>query len=141
MTRLRRALTPLAAIWLVCQLGAAALVPAALSAGAGQERAAGCTCGHGAHAMCPMHHHKPSGPDRTCSMQPVNTAPAAVLSALVGAAGFIAGAAALLHAGVHLFAHRPGRLGTRRNKRLGRSGSPPSPSRSPAPARVATRVN
>src|SRR3954454_12240356 len=96
MTRLRRALAPLAAIWLVCQLGAAALVPAALSAGAGQERAAGCTCGHGAHAMCPMHHHQPSGPDRTCSMQPVNTAPAAVLSALVGLPGFRPGATSSL---------------------------------------------
>src|SRR3954471_16754958 len=116
MTRLRRALAPLAAIWLVCQLGAAGLVPGALSAGggpaplsagAGQERAAGCTCGHGAHAMCPMHHHKPSGPDRTCSMQPVNTAPAAVLSALVGVPGFMPGSTSLLiapdasaHAGI-----------------------------------------
>src|SRR6476620_12728156 len=96
MTRLRRALAPLAAIWLVCQLGAAALVPAALSASAGQERAAGCTCGHGTHAMCPMHHHKPSGPDRTCSMQPVNTTPTAVLSALVGLPGFVPGATSAL---------------------------------------------
>jgi hypothetical protein len=91
MTRLRRALAPLAAIWLVCQLGAIALVPAALAASAGQERAAGCTCGHGTHAMCPMHHHKPSRPDRSCSMQPVNSTPTAVLSALVGLPGFIPG--------------------------------------------------
>src|SRR3954467_12157043 len=97
MTRLRRALAPLAAIWLVCQLGAAALVQLTLSASAGQERAAACTCGHGAHAMCPMH-HRASGPDRTCSMQPVNTMPTAVLSALVGLPGFVPGATSSLGA-------------------------------------------
>src|SRR4051812_27772401 len=91
MTRLRRALAPIAAIWLVCQLGAVALVPAALAASASDQRVAGCTCGHGAHAICPMHHHKPSGPDRTCSMQPVNSSPTVVLSALVGLPGFIPG--------------------------------------------------
>jgi hypothetical protein len=92
MMRLRRALAPIAAIWLSCQLGAVALVPVALWAGAAAERTAGCTCGHGTHAMCPMHHHKPAGSSSsTCSMQPVNSGPSAVLTVLVGPPGFIPG--------------------------------------------------
>jgi hypothetical protein len=90
MTRLRRALAPLAAIWLSCHIGTVALVPVALWVSAADPHAAECTCGHGADAVCPMHRHKPAGnTNSTCAMQAVNGAATAVLSTLVGVSGFI----------------------------------------------------
>jgi len=89
MIRLRRALVPLAATWLTCQVGTVALGPVALWVSA-DSHAAECTCGHGADAMCPMHRHKPAGdPDTNCSMQAANGAGTAVLTTIVGAAGLI----------------------------------------------------
>src|SRR5258705_12894433 len=88
MTRLRRALAPLAAIWLSCQIGTVGLVPAALWVSAADPHAAECTCGHGADAMCPMHHHKPTGnTNGNCAMQAAKSPATAVLTALVGVAG------------------------------------------------------
>ena len=90
MTRLRRALVPLAAMWLSCQIGTVALVPVALWVSAADPHAAECTCGHGADAMCPMHRHKPAGdPNSHCSMQAANETGTAVLTTIVGAAGLI----------------------------------------------------
>ena len=90
MTRLRRALVPLAAVWLSCQIGTVALVPAALWVNAADPHAAECTCGHGADAMCPMHRHKPAGnPDGRCSMQAAHETGTAVLTTIAGAAGLI----------------------------------------------------
>jgi hypothetical protein len=89
MTRLRRALAPVTAIWLFCQVGTLALVPAALWISAADRHAAECTCGHGADAMCPMH-HKPTGGSAPCAMQAANSSEAAVLTTLVGMAGLIA---------------------------------------------------
>ncbi len=90
MTRLRRALAPLAAIWLSCQIGTVGLVPAALWVSAADPHAAECTCGHGADAMCPMHHHKPTGnTNGNCAMQAAKSPATAVLTALVGVAGLI----------------------------------------------------
>ena len=87
MTRLRRALGPLTAVWLSCQFGTVALVPAALwiSTAAPEEE---CTCGHGAGAMCPMH-HKPTGERAPCAMQAAGNIETAVLTAATGVAGFI----------------------------------------------------
>src|SRR5258706_15500821 len=88
MTRLRRALAPLAAMWLSCQIGTVGLVPAALWVSAADPHAAECTCGHGADAMCPMHHHKPTGnTNGNCAMQAAKSPATAVLTALVGVAG------------------------------------------------------
>src|SRR5258705_3517430 len=88
MTRLRRALAPLAAMWLSCQIGTVALVPVALWVSAADSHAAECTCGHGADAMCPMHHHKPTGnTNGNCAMQAAKSPATAVLTALVGVAG------------------------------------------------------
>ena len=90
MTRLRRALVPLTAMWLWCQIGTVALAPIALWVSAADPHAAECTCGHGADAMCPMHRHTPAAaPDSHCSMQAANETGAAVLTTLVGAAGLI----------------------------------------------------
>ena len=90
MTRLRRALAPLAAIWLSCQIGTVALVPVALWVNAADPHAAECTCGHGADAMCPMHRHKPAGdPNSHCSMQASNETGTGVLTTIVGAGGLI----------------------------------------------------
>jgi hypothetical protein len=88
MTHLRRALAPLAAIWLTCQIGTVALVPLALWVPAADPHAAECTCGHGDGAMCPMH-HKPIGGSAPCAMQAANGSGTAVLTTLVGTAGLI----------------------------------------------------
>jgi hypothetical protein len=90
MTRLRRALVPLATLWLSCQVGTVALGPVALWMTAADSHGAECTCGHGAAAMCPMHRHKPAGaPHTNCSMQAPNETGTAVLTTLLGAAGLI----------------------------------------------------
>jgi hypothetical protein len=90
MTRLRGALAPVAALWLSCQIGTIAFVPVALWVNAVDPHAAECTCGHGADAMCPMHHHKPAGNANTrCAMQAATGTGAAVLTTIVGVAGLI----------------------------------------------------
>jgi len=90
MTRLRRALVPLVAMWLSCQVGTFALVPVVLWVNAADPHAAECTCGHGADAMCPMHRHKPAGDSNNpCSMQASNQTGTGVLTTIVGAAGLI----------------------------------------------------
>ena len=88
MTHMRRVLAPVTAIWLFCQIGSVALVPVALWATAVDSHAEGCTCGHGAGAMCLMH-HKPAGDSAPCAMQAANNSGAAVLNTLVGTAGLV----------------------------------------------------
>jgi hypothetical protein len=88
MTRLRRGLAPVAAIWLCCQVGTLALAPVALWIAAADPHGIECTCGHGAGAMCPMH-HKPANGSAPCAMQAANSSEAAVLSGLVGTAGLV----------------------------------------------------
>jgi hypothetical protein len=90
MTRLRRALAPLTAIWLSCQIGTVALVPVGLWVSVQDPHAAECTCGHGADAVCPMHRHEPAGNTNSdCAMRAANGGATAVLTALVGVAGLI----------------------------------------------------
>ena len=89
MTHLRRLLVPVTAVWLLCQVGTLALVPVALWITAADPHAAECTCGHGAGAMCPMH-HKPAGGSAPCAMQAANGSGTAVLTTLTGTAGLIA---------------------------------------------------
>src|SRR4030095_6641574 len=90
MAHLRRLLAPLTAIWLVCQVGTVALVPVALWRTAADAHAVECTCGHGhgATAMCPMH-HKQAGQSAPCAMQATNSTGTAVLTTLIGLPGFI----------------------------------------------------
>jgi hypothetical protein len=87
MPQLRRALGPVAALWLLCQLGTGALVPVALLTAADSHTLA-CTCGHGADEMCPMHHKRPSSPVR-CAMQAAGESGTAALTTLVGLSGLI----------------------------------------------------
>jgi hypothetical protein len=89
MSRLRRVLAPLTALWLLCQVGTLALVPSMLQGSAAAAHATECTCGHGDGSMCPMHHHQPGGPVQ-CSMQPVHHSGTAVLTAVAAIVGFIA---------------------------------------------------
>jgi hypothetical protein len=92
MTRLRRALAPVAVMWLSCQVGTVALVPVALWVSHADTHKAECTCGHGAGAMCPMHHHKPvPGRSSDCSMQAAHEPSAVVLASIIGIAGLIPG--------------------------------------------------
>ena len=89
MTRLRRAIAPLTAVWLFCQIGTVmAAVPLALSIAAADPHGEECTCGHADGVMCPMH-HKPSGRPNPCAMHAANGSGAAVVTTLVGVAGLV----------------------------------------------------
>ena len=88
MTHLRRTLAPVTAVWLLCQLGAAASVPMALWITAADPHGEECTCGHDGGVICPMH-HKSSGRPVRCAMQATNSSGTAVLTTLVGVAGLI----------------------------------------------------
>lgn len=81
MTRLRRALGPIAGIWLVCQLGLVPVAPIVLGVGAAEERIE-CTCVHGEHATCPMHHRAALG-STICLMRSADNGGAAVLGSIV----------------------------------------------------------
>jgi hypothetical protein len=114
MAHLRRVLAPVTALWLCCQLGTVALVPVALWITT-DPHAAECTCGHGADAMCPMH-HKSTGRSAPCAMQAANDS-TAVLTTFAGPAGLIAEPPQSIHlptctdcqrpADVHLAGERP----------------------------------
>src|SRR5258708_9436 len=128
MTRLRRLLAPLAAIWLSCQIGTVALVPAAMWISAADPHAAECTCGHGADARCPMHRHKPAGNSSShCSMQATNGAGTAVLTTIFGVAGLIPESAPLLVAPVPSTSVSPADVDVR-----GERPVPPDPPPPPA---------
>jgi hypothetical protein len=86
--RRRRALGPLAAAWLLCQLGMVALVPAASATGSVPVVALECTCSHGDHATCPMHHKSAAGPER-CAMRSADDSATGVLISLFGPLGLI----------------------------------------------------
>lgn len=88
MASLRRVLTPLTAVLLICQAGTVALAPVALSVTASDPHAAACECGHGPGAMCPMH-HKPGGRPEGCAMQAASSPAAAVLTILSGTTGLL----------------------------------------------------
>jgi hypothetical protein len=84
MTRTRRSLGLITAVWLVSQAATLTLVPALLDAGSAQ-----CTCPYGgADATCPMHHRTAASP-KVCAMQSVTTGPAATLNALFSVVGLL----------------------------------------------------
>ena len=89
MTQVRRALAPITAIWLFCQVGTLALVPVALWTTAADPHPAECTCGHGADATCPMHHKSTDG-TAPCAMKAADSSRTAVLTTLAGMAGLVA---------------------------------------------------
>ena len=90
MTRLRRALPHFAAGWLVCQVAALTLAPMLAGAPTARVIALECTCAHGDHATCPMH-HKPAAGTSRCAMRSTDDgARIGVLGSLLGPIGLIA---------------------------------------------------
>src|SRR5579859_3396256 len=85
MSRARRLVATIAAIWLSCQLTATVLTPIVLSVDV-ETRAVVCTCPPGADAHCPMH-HKAQRRSKTCVMQGINDRAAGVLVSMLGVSG------------------------------------------------------
>jgi len=83
MTRARRALGPIAAVWLICQAATLTAVPVLLD-----TNLADCSCPTGADATCPMHHRATAGV-KVCAMQGVRTGPTAMLGSLFSLAGLV----------------------------------------------------
>lgn len=81
MTHLRRLLRRIAVTWLLCQAATVTLAPAAIALGSA-EALLECSCAHGDHAVCPMH-HKPAPDSTICFMQSANDSGAAVFSWLL----------------------------------------------------------
>jgi len=112
MAPLRRALGPIAALWLACQVGVLAAAPVLLQAGAA-EGALECTCAHGDHAVCPMHHESAPG-SKVCLIRGADEGDAAVLASVFSLAGVLtaptqARVSASAHSVVHVFATTPPR--------------------------------
>lgn len=78
MAHLRRALHRIAVTWLLCQAATLTLAPAALWLGS-SEQVLECTCIHGDHAICPMH-HKPAPGTKICLMRGTGDSTVAVFS-------------------------------------------------------------
>src|SRR5437660_8631823 len=94
MTRSRQFLGVVAAVWLLYQLGTAALPPIAFWVNAGQEHAAACTCTHGADATCPMHHKSAPAGSKICVMQSASHHAALLPTWLFSVAGLMPGSTA-----------------------------------------------
>lgn len=86
MTRLRRILRPVVVTWLLCQAATLSLAPIAFSTGTVELLE--CTCTHGDHAVCPMH-HRPAPDSTLCLMQSADENREAVFGPLVGAVGLL----------------------------------------------------
>jgi hypothetical protein len=61
MERIRRALGSVALAWLFCQTATLTLAPAVFRSMSADRAAVECTCTHGDHATCPMHHRTAPG--------------------------------------------------------------------------------
>jgi hypothetical protein len=79
----RRAVGPIAAVWLLCQAATLAVVPILL-----EISLADCVCAHGADATCPMHHKTAAG-STACAMQSATTSVPAALNSLFSLAGLV----------------------------------------------------
>jgi hypothetical protein len=88
MTRVRRALGPIAALWLCGQAATLTLVPAALWGGSTDASLAACLCIRGADAACPMHHPTAAG-SKVCAMGSLDTAAAAAVNSMFGGVGLM----------------------------------------------------
>ena len=87
MTRMRRAISRIAVTWLLCQVATLTLAPTVLWFGSGTQLLE-CTCTHGDHAICPMH-HKPAPGSKLCLMGSANDVETGVLTSLFGAGGLL----------------------------------------------------
>jgi hypothetical protein len=86
MSRFRSALARVAIVWLACQSTSLAAVPVAMWSEA--TAALECTCGHGAHAMCPLHHRSASGSHR-CAMRALADVDSVMIVSLLGPTGLM----------------------------------------------------
>jgi len=89
MAWLRRALAPIAAMWLLCQSAALVGVPAFFWDTS--IEALECTCAHGDHAMCPMHHKPAPGKNRCFMRGAGDDAGTAVLDTMLTGIGVMPG--------------------------------------------------
>src|SRR5262245_64496910 len=86
MRRVREALVLLTTLWLVMQT-ALLIAPSIVLLASAHEETAECTCAHGEHAICPMHHR--SGPgSRICLIGSADDT-LATLGSLFQAAGLM----------------------------------------------------
>lgn len=88
MTRLRRALGPVAIAWLFCQAATMTVTPVAFWYGSAGADLLECTCLHGDHATCPMHHDLAPG-SKLCFMRSAGDNNIAVLSWLLNGVGLV----------------------------------------------------
>jgi hypothetical protein len=86
MTRLRRALGPLTAAWIVCQVATLASSPVALWLMSADL--AECTCTTGDHASCPMHHKQEPG-SKICLLRSAANPGTMVLASMFSGAGLL----------------------------------------------------
>ena len=87
MTPLRRVLGRVAVAWLLCQSATLIAAPIGFWIGSPEELLE-CTCTHGDHAICPMH-HKPARGSKICLMQGADDSGSAVVGSLFGAVGIV----------------------------------------------------
>jgi hypothetical protein len=84
MASCRRAVGRIAITWLLCQATTLTLVPAVFWSVFAEDHLLECTCTHGDHAICPMH-HKPTPGSKRCALASLDDSQtAAVGSLLVG---------------------------------------------------------
>jgi hypothetical protein len=88
MTALRRALGPLTAGWLFCQMATLIVLPAVFWARSADAAYVECTCATGAHSTCPMHHKTAPG-SKTCALGNVSDSAAVAVSSLLGPVGLV----------------------------------------------------
>ena len=84
MSTLRRTLGPFAATWLLCQIAGITLTPVVFWPTASASE---CTCAHGDHGTCPMHHQR--APNTRCALRGADHNGATVLSSLLGGIGLV----------------------------------------------------
>lgn len=87
MTRLRRALPSIAIVSLLCQAATLSLAPVVLWSFSA-EKLLECTCAHGDHAICPMHHTPVPG-SKLCLMRGTDDSGTAVLTSVLGGLGLV----------------------------------------------------
>ncbi len=84
MTLLRGAIRRVGIVWLLCQAATLTMAPAILWLGSSVELLE-CTCAHGDHAICPMHHK--AAPGSKLCVGSAQTGGAAAVTSLFGGVG------------------------------------------------------
>jgi hypothetical protein len=88
MTGLRRALGRVAVGWLLCQTATMTLAPILFVSGSAAAEHLECTCAHGDHAICPMHHKSAPG-SKVCVLRSADSDGLAALSWLFNGVGLL----------------------------------------------------